>query len=139
MSGGDSPATKLVVGKHIPPQILLRAADDMPVEIQDLCPSNSRFKLFAFIGNLISDEDWVRVRGVADNLVTLKNRYPQGVFDIFSVVGKSTDVFTYLDLPEILRSHWTWCVTDPSSFISVINSMQCLSRQRGVYSWRNSV
>ena len=44
-------AAHLVVGERVVPQVLLRAADRRPYEIQDLLPSDARFKVLVFVGD----------------------------------------------------------------------------------------
>ena len=41
-------AANLIIGQSILSQTFLRTADSCPVEIQDLLPSDTRFKLLAF-------------------------------------------------------------------------------------------
>jgi phenol 2-monooxygenase len=48
----QSLAPNLVVGQRVPPQVILRAADSRPYEIQDLLTSDTRFKILVFCGDM---------------------------------------------------------------------------------------
>lgn len=45
-------ASNLTVGMRMPPQVILRAADARPFELQDLLPSDTRFKVIVFSGDV---------------------------------------------------------------------------------------
>jgi phenol 2-monooxygenase (NADPH) len=49
-------APQLVIGERFPPATVLTAASGTEVNLQDLAPSNSRFKFFLF-GGFVADQD----------------------------------------------------------------------------------
>ncbi|KAJ6553668.1 FAD binding domain-containing protein [Mycena sp. CBHHK59/15] len=75
-------AKHLLIGQRMPPQMLICAADSRPVELQDLLPSDTLFKLLDFTGNILLPHS----TGRAD--------------------------FCYTQLPAVLRSHWSKVLTD---------------------------
>lgn len=91
----------LIVGQRLLPHVLVRAADAREVNIQDLAPSDSRFKLFVFPGKH------------ADKVASFLER-PEGFFnkhrEAYSVItvlhGDKTTV-NHLAVPSVLRPHWT--------------------------------
>ncbi|KAH9968433.1 FAD binding domain-containing protein [Lactifluus volemus] len=48
-------ATNLIIGQRLLPHVLVRAADAREVNIQDLAPSDGRFRLFVFPGDMSRD------------------------------------------------------------------------------------
>lgn len=94
-------AEKLVIGQRLLPHVLVRAADAREINIQDLAPSDSLFKLFVFPGEHV------------DKVASFLER-PEGFFnkrrDAYSVItvlrGDKTTV-NYLAAPPVLRPHWT--------------------------------
>jgi phenol 2-monooxygenase len=94
-------AENLVIGQRLLPHVLVRAADAREINIQDLAPSDSRFKLFVFPGEH------------ADKVASFLER-PDGFFnkrrDAYSVItvmrGDKTTV-NHLAVPPVLRPHWT--------------------------------
>lgn len=97
----QSVAENLVIGQRLLPHVLVRAADAREVNIQDLAPSDSRFKLFVFPGEY------------ATKVASFLER-PEGFFnnrrDAYSVItvliGDKTRV-NHLAVPPVLRIHWT--------------------------------
>ncbi|CAK5283211.1 unnamed protein product [Mycena citricolor] len=94
-------AKNVVVGQRMPPQMLLRAADSRPVQLQDMLPSDTLFKTIVFGG------DGELLDKVAPQLEALFNRYRERV-DMMSILSSSAPAgFTFMDLPAVLRPHWT--------------------------------
>ncbi|KAH9166686.1 FAD binding domain-containing protein [Lactarius sanguifluus] len=99
-------AENLIIGQRLLPHVLVRAADAREVNIQDLAPSDSRFKLFVFPGVH------------ADKVASFLER-PEGFFnrrrDACSVItimyGEKTTV-NHLAVPPVLRPHWTKVLLD---------------------------
>ncbi|KAH8995052.1 FAD binding domain-containing protein [Lactarius hatsudake] len=99
-------AENLIIGQRLLPHVLVRAADAREVNIQDLAPSDSRFKLFVF-------------PGVHANKVASFLERPEGFFnrrrDACSVItimcGEKTTV-NHLAVPPVLRPHWTKVLLD---------------------------
>ena len=98
-------APHLVIGQRLLPHILVRAADAREVNIQDLVPSNGRFKLFVFPG-----EQHAHAKTVAtylDRPECFFNKNHRDAFEIITVLQGSKNTINYLDLPPVLRPHWT--------------------------------
>jgi phenol 2-monooxygenase len=98
------------------PQIFVRVADARPIEIQDMLPSDTRFKLLLFVG-LLTSEQLGKVRRLAEDFelptsFLQKYGYPehdkaQSMFDIIPITSGKKDDVNYLDLPLTLRTHWS--------------------------------
>ncbi|VDC02151.1 unnamed protein product [Peniophora sp. CBMAI 1063] len=108
----SSAASGLVVGKRLLPQMLLHSADHAPVEIQDLCPSNGRFTLFAFVGNLDTPEKREHLAALASEVEEALDPFPGNLITTFTVVKTMSDAYTYLDLPSYMRPDWTSVLED---------------------------
>ena len=93
------------------PQIFVRAADSRPVEIQDLLPADSRFKLLVFVGNSSDATRRDRIRRVAEDIRDVLRPYsPDGISAMFEIIPisctKKADV-RYNDLSELFECHWS--------------------------------
>lgn len=107
-------AESLVIGQRMIPQVFVRAADTRPVEIQDLLPSNARFKILFFVGDL-SGTKITELSLLAEELgkpssVLLK--YSAGgkistVFDVITIATGKKDDINFLLVPAFFRPHWT--------------------------------
>ncbi|EJC99951.1 uncharacterized protein FOMMEDRAFT_92013 [Fomitiporia mediterranea MF3/22] len=110
-------ATHLDVGTRFPPQVVLNTANGRPHEIQDSLPSDGRWKLIVFTGNL-GEEEGARRRvqefAEGDNEAIWKKekREWDEVFEIVSVMAGKKEVVDYTDVPAVLRSHWTKVFVD---------------------------
>ena len=106
---GDKNKTKIIVGERFPPQVVLQAADMKPVEIQDLCLSDTRFKIFIFTGDLLSE---IRLRNVKTLARNLKGEsgalcsFDADIFDIITVLKGTKNTVDYLAVPSALRASW---------------------------------
>ncbi|KAJ7068688.1 FAD binding domain-containing protein [Mycena amicta] len=96
-------ARNLVVGQRMPPQVLVRAADFRVMELQDLLPSDTRFKLLLFTG----DADVAALQVLAEGMKRIVSKYGVAAVDVLSIVKSKRPNFNFLELPEILRSHWS--------------------------------
>ena len=124
-------AKNIVIGRRLPSEIIICAADDRPVQLHDLLRADMRFKFFVFTGDLSNPKQNAMVKTFADKLSSgstlpmgfLANKESIQIFDIFTVVlGKKGEV-KYLDVPHVLRSHWSKCVQD--LIASMIIQMTC--------------
>jgi phenol 2-monooxygenase len=100
----QSAASNLIIGQRLLPHILVRAADAREVNIQDLAPSNARFKLFVFPG------DHANAHSVAAYLnrpECFLNKHHRDAFEIITVLQGSKNTANYLELPPVLRPHWS--------------------------------
>lgn len=106
----------------------MRVADGRPFEIQDLCPADTKFKIFIFLGDFSSpvSKQAERVKQLAHEMekaegFLTKFGRRRSVFDVMSICVGKKDKVAYLDVPAILRPHWTKFV--PSDLVS--NRMPC--------------
>lgn len=106
-------ARNLIIGQRMLPQILLRAADSRPIELQDLLPADTRFKVLIFAG----DTSQPSQRAILDALAADMGK-PEGflrkfgseftkLFDIISISSATKANVKYNELPELFRSHWS--------------------------------
>lgn len=123
---------------RILPHVFIRAADARPFEIQDLIPADTRFKILIFAGNTSRAEQHARLQRLSENLEGgdgLLRKYGRGdgsaigsglkwwdgkgvgrdVFDVLVIGSAKKEKVNYTDIPEVLRSHWSKCV----SFVSL--------------------
>ncbi|KAG1850916.1 FAD binding domain-containing protein [Suillus subluteus] len=110
-------ASGLVIGERFPPYKFIRAADAWPFEIQDLLPSDFRFKLLVFTGDYSDPRQQASVKSMVANLQTPEsflNRYAtpgksseNSRFDIITISKGRKDGFDFLQFPTLLRSHWS--------------------------------
>lgn len=111
-------ARNLIIGKRMPPQILIRAADSRPFELQTLLPADTRFKVLIFAGDTSQASQRVRVDNLAMDMSAshrfLKTYSPSGnifsAFDILSISSATKLSVRYNELPKLFRSHWSKCV-----------------------------
>ncbi|KAI9440812.1 FAD binding domain-containing protein [Lactarius indigo] len=99
-------AENLIIGQRLLPHVLVRAADSREVNIQDLAPSDSRFKLFVFPGVH------------ADKVACFLNR-PEGFFNkrrdacsVITILHGEKATVNHLAVPPVLRPHWTKVLLD---------------------------
>ena len=92
----------------------MRAADCRPFEIQDLLPSDARFKIIVFTGDTADSKQLAIVNDIAGKLDgVLKKLTPSGdIFTMFNILaicsGTKTGIqLGYKQLPLLLRSHWS--------------------------------
>jgi phenol 2-monooxygenase len=107
-------APGLVVGMRVPPQVLVRAADARPYELQDLLPADGRYKLLVFGGDLEDAAQKARVERFAEELEAEKGFMKQVCegkaaewCDVMSVVKGNVHTAIYTAVPEVLRPHWS--------------------------------
>ena len=86
----QSKASKLDIGKRLPPQVIVRAADSRPYEIQDLLPSDIRFKILVFSGNSTDEGrkallDEMATKLAGENGVLHKFGKKEDMFDVISI------------------------------------------------------
>lgn len=111
----QSVARNLIAGRRFPPEMVLRAADDELVQIHDVLPSDTSFKLLVFTGNIYEEKQKMLVNALADQLSQSplcnqrpigQGRYMKMVEPIVIVRGKKGEV-RWTDVPAVLRSHWS--------------------------------
>jgi phenol 2-monooxygenase (NADPH) len=95
-------ATNLIIGQRLLPHVLVRAADAREVNIQDLAPSDTRFKLFVFPG-----EHTQKVAAHLNRPECVFFSKRRNAFDVVTVMQGHKNTVNYLELPQVLRPHWT--------------------------------
>ncbi|KAG8221071.1 putative phenol hydroxylase [Butyriboletus roseoflavus] len=85
-------AENLVIGQRMLPQIFVRAADARPIEIQDLLPSDIRFKVLFFVGNL------TEARITELNLLAEEMSKPSSFLCKYSADGNISTVFEIITI-----------------------------------------
>lgn len=111
----QSVAKNLIIGKRILPQILVRAADARPYELQDLLPADTRFKILIFAGDTTKIAQRIKVEELAQEMCrpeSFLNKYAPGeemnkVFDILAISSGKKEHVNYTELPKLFRSHWS--------------------------------
>ncbi|KAF8470314.1 FAD binding domain-containing protein [Russula ochroleuca] len=101
-------APNLIIGQRLLPHLLVRAADAREVNIQDLAPSNARFKLFVFPG----EQHAPAIAAHLGRPECFFNKHPRDAFEIITVMQGSKNTVNYLELPPVLRPHWTKVLLD---------------------------
>ncbi|KIJ09344.1 hypothetical protein PAXINDRAFT_172512 [Paxillus involutus ATCC 200175] len=107
-------ASNLVIGQRMLPQIFVRAADALPVQIQDMLPADVRFKVLVFTG-ILTDTQIANVNSLAAQLrkpSSFLQKYAahgdvSSVFDIITIVAGRKEEASFLDVPLLFRPHWS--------------------------------
>lgn len=107
-------AENLVIGQRMLPQIFIRAADVRPIDIQDLLPSDVRFKMLFFVGNL-TEARITELNLLAEELSkpsSVLRKYStdgniSSVFEIITITAGNKEDINYLLVPAFFRPHWT--------------------------------
>ncbi|KAF8715652.1 hypothetical protein AX14_012519 [Amanita brunnescens Koide BX004] len=114
-------AQNLVIGERVPPQMVVCPASGGPHELQDLLPSDTRFKVLVFAGDTTSAEQLSRVNVLADALLGedgILSRYAPrdlglaSIFDVLTLSSAPLKQIIVSDLPKFLRSHWSKVFVD---------------------------
>ena len=111
----QSLATNLIIGERVPPQKFVRAADALPCELQDLLPSDFRYKLLVFTGDLNDALQQERTESTVKGLQKPESflaKYASkessnSRFDIITISKGNKEEFDFLQVPSLLRSHWS--------------------------------
>ena len=99
---------------RVPPQIVIRVADSWPFNVQDLLPSDSRFKIILFAGDVKDHHQKYKLKELADALgrkdsflYSVQSSNKEDLVDIISVcIGKKEEV-DFTDVPAFFRPHWS--------------------------------
>ena len=111
----QSLATNLVIGERVPPQVFIRGADARAYELQDLLPSDFRYKVLVFTGDLDDSLQQERIDSMVKDLQqpgSFFTRYtsnePSSLrFDIMTISKGKKEKFNFMKVPSLLRSHWS--------------------------------
>ncbi|KAH9851893.1 FAD binding domain-containing protein [Lenzites betulinus] len=110
----QSCATNLIVGERMMPHVFIRASNAGAVNLHDVLPADTRFKILVFVGN-IQDEtvakDIQRLGEELDSPKSFLHRYGHGgsdkVFDVLCISASSKQFVDWSDFPKVLRPHWS--------------------------------
>ncbi|CCM01361.1 uncharacterized protein FIBRA_03411 [Fibroporia radiculosa] len=112
-------ASKLIIGQRMLPHIFIRAADSQPVELHDLIPSDTRFKVLVFTGDTTDTTQLDHVRALAEDmngpqrfLKKFGHGNTSGVFEVLSISSAKKRYSNYTDVPPLFRSHWSKFLLD---------------------------
>ncbi|KAH9832559.1 FAD binding domain-containing protein [Rhodofomes roseus] len=115
----SSYASKLNVGQRLPPQVFIRAADSQPVQIHDLCPSDTRFKVLVFTGDTTNQLQLKNVKALAEEMQKPEHFYERfghgnssAVFELLAISSADKMISNYTDAPTFFRSHWSKFLLD---------------------------
>jgi phenol 2-monooxygenase len=87
----------------MPPQVLIRAADGRPMDLQDMLPSNTLFKLFVFTGDTAA----ATLNDLASDVEAIMHKFATRV-ELCCILSSSKQPdFGFMDLPLVLRPHWS--------------------------------
>ena len=91
------------------PHVFVRAADARPMEIQDLLPADTRFKILVFAGKTGDKQQLERVCTLAGAIGEglYKKFGGADVFDVISICSATKEEINYTDLPPLFRTHWS--------------------------------
>ena len=85
------------------PHVFVQAADIRAVNIHDVMPSDTRFKVLVFVGNVAVAATMARVRALANKLDapnSFLHRYGQGdyykVFEVLCICAASKDEVDFI-------------------------------------------
>lgn len=89
----------------------MSAADAREVNIQDLAPADAHFKLFVFPGEKKHAQNVAAyLCGGSDDTAERSGRFfneHRDAFDVITVLQGSKSTANYLDVPPVLRPHWS--------------------------------
>ncbi|KAF5334575.1 hypothetical protein D9758_018362 [Tetrapyrgos nigripes] len=111
-------AANVVIGKRFPPELVLIARDDKVVQIHDILPSDTRFKVLIFTGDLYEGGKREVLKALGERLLkgklSMERSYPgrntietMKMVDTFTIVKGSKGEVNYKDVPQSLWTHWT--------------------------------
>jgi len=111
----QSLAANLIIGERVPPQKFVRAADAWPHELQDLLPSDFRYKLLVFTGDLEDTLQQERIESMVKDLQQpesfltkyASNKTSKSRVDIITISKGKKEEYDFLKIPSLLRSHWS--------------------------------
>ncbi|PIL24556.1 hypothetical protein GSI_12440 [Ganoderma sinense ZZ0214-1] len=114
----QSVAANLVVGERMLPHVFIRAASSQPIEIHDMLPADTRFKILVFAGNMADVADRAKLEALGEELnkpESFMRRYGRsegGKWQVFDLVCFSAATKDAVDFPEFFRWHWTKALLD---------------------------
>ncbi|KAI0773261.1 FAD binding domain-containing protein [Trametes elegans] len=107
-------AAGLPVGERLVPHVFVRAADARPYNLHDALPSDARFKVLVFAGDVAGSAQAARVSALAEQMARPESFYrrfahrdPADVFEILAICAAKKQDVNYTDLPPLFRQHWS--------------------------------
>nr|VWO96611.1 FAD-dependent monooxygenase DEP2 (EC (Depudecin biosynthesis cluster protein 2) [Ganoderma boninense] len=116
----QSCASKVVVGERMIPHDFIGAANAVPVNIHDMLPSDTRFKILVFTGDIGVEGTMSRVCALAERMdapAGFLKRFGKGayrdMFDVLCICATKQDKMDFTGKrPELFRSHWSKVLLD---------------------------
>ncbi|CCM01337.1 uncharacterized protein FIBRA_03386 [Fibroporia radiculosa] len=105
-------ASNLNIGQRMPSHIFVRPADARPIELQDVLPADTRFKLVVFAGAVTEPAQKARVEALADTLGAKGGLLSKDVVDIVTVCSGTVESVVLGSLPAVFRPHFTKVFVD---------------------------
>ncbi|EJC99941.1 uncharacterized protein FOMMEDRAFT_22425 [Fomitiporia mediterranea MF3/22] len=117
-------ARNLRIGMRMPPQIIVRVADARTYELQDLLPSDTRFKVLVFAGDLGYESQRINVDKFVEESTAPsgflsrfgRRRGPDSewneVFEVLTILIGVKESVDYTCVPSALRPHWSKVFVD---------------------------
>lgn len=111
----QSVAKNIIVGQRFPPEIILCAGDDRVVQIHDLLPSDTKFKMLIYSGDLSDKNQSTLLESLAERLAasplcsqqSLANGEVMQMLDTITIIQSKKGEARFTDVPVALRAHWT--------------------------------
>ncbi|KAH0493374.1 hypothetical protein TgHK011_000047 [Trichoderma gracile] len=112
VTSNESLCGGITVGMRIPSHKVLNQADARPWHLQELLPSNGRWRIIVFAGNVNSSEQRGKLEGLAQDfgarnaflrLFTPENAKHDAVFELLLIHNAPRTSVTIFDFPEIFR------------------------------------
>ena len=106
--GSQSTLSNLVVGKRLPSRQVVTYSDARPRHLDQLMPSDGRWRLLALVGDVRHDSQLKAMYKLAAYLGTLQRFTPpdrdvDGLIECLTIVATSRIAFNYESFPDALR------------------------------------
>ncbi|KAJ3002531.1 hypothetical protein NUW54_g5798 [Trametes sanguinea] len=112
-------ATNLIIGERMVPHVFICASDARPVNIHDMLPADTRFKVLVFVGDITDEEVAARVHSLGEKLSAPDSflcRFGHGgisaVFDVICISASNKQNVDWTDFPRVLNHHWSKVLLD---------------------------
>ena len=114
-AGNQSAAPNLPVGERVLPQVFIRTADARPLDIQDVLPADTRFKILVCAGDITVHDSLARLSKGGEHLnrpTSFLRRFGRGakageweVFDVMCFTSAKSKDLNYLGMCSCERLH----------------------------------
>ncbi|KAJ4470263.1 FAD binding domain-containing protein [Lentinula aciculospora] len=113
-------ANGIIIGKRMPPGTVIRLLDFCPIHVHDLLPSDTRFKLLVFTGDISGTSQLGKLPQLAARIDHLRSMLPsltpngvgQSGLKALTIMNSRKDPALFKKLPLTLRSHWSQVFVD---------------------------